>query len=149
MSWSIAGFPKSVGGADLPFNLDFYTEVQDLDHLLPVLSREQAASVGGASGKWDALNEALIGLIEDHGLIGFETLAVEDRQSMTELLRAIDRANPSLSPALVPYQIILFCQTPGFVFAKAANSLVQMPVVGFTSVLEYCSVAGKLNMRSA
>ncbi|KAF7193722.1 GPN-loop GTPase 2 [Pseudocercospora fuligena] len=84
---------KSVGGADLPFNLDFYTEVQDLHHLLPVLSREQAASTGGASGKWDALNEALVGLIEDHGLIGFETLAVEDRQSMAALLRAIDRAS--------------------------------------------------------
>lgn len=84
---------KSVGGAELPFNLDFYTEVQDLHHLLPALSKEQAGTAGGASGKWDALNEALIGLIEDHGLIGFETLAVEDRQSMASLLRAIDRAS--------------------------------------------------------
>jgi hypothetical protein len=83
---------KSVGGADLPFNLDFYTEVQDLHHLLPSLAAEQAGSMGG-SEKWDKLNEALIGLIEDHGLVGFETLAVEDRQSMSALLRAIDRAS--------------------------------------------------------
>ena len=84
---------KAVGGADLPFNLDFYTEVQDLHHLLPALSQEQAASAGGASGKWDALNEALISLIDDYGLMGFETVAVEDRQSMAALLRAIDRAS--------------------------------------------------------
>ncbi|KXS98210.1 hypothetical protein AC578_261 [Pseudocercospora eumusae] len=84
---------KSVGGAHLPFNLDFYTEVHDLHHLLPVLSREQPASTPRASAKWDALNEALVGLIEDHGLIAFDTLAVEDRQSMATLLRAIDRAS--------------------------------------------------------
>lgn len=84
---------KSVGGADLPFNLDFYTEVQDLHHLLPALSEEQTGTPGGASSKWDALNNALIDLIEDYGLMGFETLAVEDRQSMSTLLRAIDRAS--------------------------------------------------------
>ena len=83
---------KAVGGDELPFNLDFYTEVQDLQQLLPVLSAEQANSAGG-SAKWEALNNALIGLVEDFGLVGFETLAVEDRQSMASLLRAIDRAS--------------------------------------------------------
>ncbi|CAK1358434.1 GPN-loop GTPase 2 [Cercospora beticola] len=84
---------KAVGGADLPFSLDFYTECQYLEHLLPELSKEQAGTPGGASGKWDDLNKALISLIEDYGLMGFETLAVEDRQSMAALLRAIDRAS--------------------------------------------------------
>lgn len=84
---------RSVGGADLPFNLDYYTEVQDLHHLLPALSAELQAVPTGASEKWDKLNEALISLIEDHGLVGFETLAVEDRESMATLLRAIDRAS--------------------------------------------------------
>lgn len=83
---------KAVGGDELPFNLDFYTEVQDLQQLLPALAAEQADSAGG-SAKWEALNNALIGLIEDFGLVGFETLAVEDRQSMASLLRAIDRAS--------------------------------------------------------
>ena len=83
---------KAVGGDELPFNLDFYTEVQDLQQLLPVLAVEQADSAGG-SAKWEALNTALIGLVEDFGLVGFETLAVEDRQSMASLLRAIDRAS--------------------------------------------------------
>lgn len=84
---------KAVGGADLPFNLDFYTEIHDLHHLLPALSAELQATPSGNSEKWDKLNEALIGLIDDHGLVGFETLAVEDRQSMATLLRAIDRAS--------------------------------------------------------
>lgn len=83
---------KAVGGDELPFNLDFYTEVQDLQQLLPALAAEQADGAGG-SAKWEALNNALIGLIEDFGLVGFETLAVEDRQSMASLLRAIDRAS--------------------------------------------------------
>lgn len=83
----------AVGGGDLPFNLDFYTEVQDLSHFLPVLAAEQASSSLVNREKWDRLNEALIGLIEDHGMVGFETLAVEDRQSMASLLRAIDRAS--------------------------------------------------------
>ena len=83
---------KTVGGAELPFNLDFYTEVQDLQYLLPALIEEQS-STGGSSEKWEPLNAALIGLIEDFGLVGFETLAVEDRQSMASLLKAIDRAS--------------------------------------------------------
>ena len=84
---------KSVGGADLPFNLDFYTEVQDLHHLLPALSAELQGTTTQSSEKWEKLNSTLVELIEDHGLVGFETLAVEDRQSMASLLRAIDRAS--------------------------------------------------------
>ncbi|KAI6845650.1 putative ATP binding protein [Hortaea werneckii] len=84
---------RSLGGADLPFNLDFYTEVQDLTYLLPELSREQSSTAAGGSGKWEKLNEALVDLIQDFGLVGFETLAVEDRASMFSLLKAIDRAS--------------------------------------------------------
>ncbi|KAI6790781.1 putative ATP binding protein [Hortaea werneckii] len=84
---------RSLGGADLPFNLDFYTEVQDLTYLLPELSREQSSTAAGGSGKWEKLNSALVELIQDFGLVGFETLAVEDRASMFSLLKAIDRAS--------------------------------------------------------
>ena len=35
----------------------------------------------------------MIQLVSDFGLVGFETLAVEDRASMASLLRAIDRAS--------------------------------------------------------
>ncbi|KIV87651.1 hypothetical protein PV11_03183 [Exophiala sideris] len=73
----------------LPFNLDFYTEVQDLEYLLPSL---EAESPMFARGKFAALNEAIVNLVEEYGLVGFETLAVEDKKSMMALLRTIDRA---------------------------------------------------------
>lgn len=100
----------------LPFNLDFYTEVQDLSYLLPHLEAEQAgvslsnlqsdptidpdailerirARDTPAGNKWTRLNEALIQLIEDFGLVSFQPLAVEDKESMAALVRAIDRAS--------------------------------------------------------
>ncbi|KAH9983810.1 cytoplasmic protein [Russula compacta] len=69
---------------DLDFNLEFYTEVQDLSHLENALS--------SASPRYSRLNMAICGLIEDFGLVGFETLAVEDKHSMLNLTRVIDRA---------------------------------------------------------
>jgi hypothetical protein len=95
---------------NLPFNLDYYTEVQDLQYLLPHLNREQTSGIPGPTtagvgdgddvemdddeptSKYSALNKAIVELVEDHALVGFETLAVEDKKSMMTLLRAIDRA---------------------------------------------------------
>ncbi|CAE6447486.1 unnamed protein product [Rhizoctonia solani] len=68
---------------DLDFNLEFYTEVQDLSYLQNVLSASHP--------RFSALNEAICGLVEDFGLVAFETLAVEDKQSMLHLTRTIDR----------------------------------------------------------
>lgn len=59
----------------LDFNLDFYTEVQDLAHLENALSQ--------SSPQYTALNMAICSLIEDFGLVGFETLAVEVSISIT------------------------------------------------------------------
>jgi len=73
----------------LPFNLDFYTEVQDLSYLLPLLASESPMF---GQGKFAALNEAIINLVEEFGLVGYETLAVEDKKSMMSLLQTIDRA---------------------------------------------------------
>ncbi|KAK8160948.1 hypothetical protein IWX90DRAFT_438902 [Phyllosticta citrichinensis] len=102
---------------DLPFNLDFYTEVQTLDYLIPHLEAEQGARFGGQApakhkdddgdedladaddleplkpkSKFSALNNAICEMIDSFGLLAFHTLAVEDKQSMMALLRAIDRA---------------------------------------------------------
>ncbi|KAJ3768385.1 hypothetical protein FB446DRAFT_751797 [Lentinula raphanica] len=70
---------------DLDFNLDFYAEVQDLSYLENSLSTS-------TSPRYQALNLAIISLIEDYNLVGFETLAVEDKSSMLHLTHAIDRA---------------------------------------------------------
>ncbi|KAL9090608.1 MAG: hypothetical protein Q9159_001855 [Coniocarpon cinnabarinum] len=92
---------------DLPMPLHFYTEARSLvDYLEPHLEAEQKGlPVSNASqvderddmdlqpkSKFHALNNAILELVEDYGLVGFETLCVEDRQSMWQLLRAIDRA---------------------------------------------------------
>lgn len=53
------------------FNLDFYTEVQDLSYLENLLNAQ--------SPRYASLNMAICSLIEDYALVGFETLAVEVR----------------------------------------------------------------------
>jgi hypothetical protein len=73
----------------LPFNLDFYTEVQDLSYLIPSLEAESPAL---RSAKFARLNQAIADLIERFGLVSFEVLAVENKKSMMHLLRVIDRA---------------------------------------------------------
>jgi hypothetical protein len=73
----------------LPFNLDFYTEVQDLHFLIPSLEAEAPAL---RSEKFARLNQAIVDLVDRFGLISFEVLAVENKKSMMHLLRVIDRA---------------------------------------------------------
>lgn len=73
----------------LPFNLDFYTEVQDLSYILPYMAKESPFL---AHSKFERLNQAIVELVEDFSLVAFETLAVHDKKSMMSLLYAIDRA---------------------------------------------------------
>jgi hypothetical protein len=80
---------KLASYGELPFNLDFYTEVQDLSYLLPHLQSESSIMRGS---KFEGLNTAIVELVESFGLVGFETLAVEDKRSMMHLLQVIDRA---------------------------------------------------------
>lgn len=69
----------------LPLPLDFYTDVHSLAHLLPLLAADSPP-------RFAALNAAIGELVEDFGLVAFETLAVEDRASMAHLLGVVDRA---------------------------------------------------------
>ncbi|KAG7563077.1 hypothetical protein FFLO_01509 [Filobasidium floriforme] len=71
---------------DLPFNLEYYTEVQDLEYLAGSLKNDRAGE------KYVKLNKVICELVEDYGLVGFETLAVEDKRSMLQLLRLLDKA---------------------------------------------------------
>lgn len=71
---------------ELDFNLDFYTEVQDLDYLLAILDRDPRMA------RYAKLNEAICDMVTDFSLVQFETLAVEDKRSMARLLQQIDRA---------------------------------------------------------
>lgn len=80
---------KLASYAPLPFNLDYYTEVQDLSYLIPHLAQENTVM---QHPKFEGLHNAIVELVEDFGLVAFETLAVEDKRSMMSLLQAIDRA---------------------------------------------------------
>lgn len=80
---------KLANYASLPFNLDYYTEVQDLSYLIPHLAQENPMM---QHPKFEGLHSAIVELVEDFGLVSFETLAVEDKRSMMTLLQAIDRA---------------------------------------------------------
>ncbi|RIA91308.1 hypothetical protein C1645_875527 [Glomus cerebriforme] len=71
----------------LAFNLDFYTEVQSLSYLLQHLDEDPFAS------RFKELNKALCELIEDFSLVGFNTLCIEDKESVLKLVQIIDKAN--------------------------------------------------------
>lgn len=73
----------------LPFNLDYYTEVQDLNFLMPSLEAETPAV---RSDKFSGLNRAIADLVDRFGLVSFQVLAVENKRSMMHILRVIDRA---------------------------------------------------------
>ncbi|KAL9024662.1 MAG: hypothetical protein Q9196_006350 [Gyalolechia fulgens] len=73
----------------LPFDLEYYTEAQDLSDMMPHILEENPVM---RHPKFEGLNNAVIELVEDFGLVAFETLAVEDKKSMMTLLQAIDRA---------------------------------------------------------
>lgn len=86
---------------DLPFNLDFYTEVQDLSYLQHELDKDPR------SAKYSELNKAICEIVEDFSLVGFQTLCVEvsrlgclrdwgllneqDKMSMASLVKTIDQ----------------------------------------------------------
>ncbi|KAF9585010.1 GPN-loop GTPase 2 [Lunasporangiospora selenospora] len=70
----------------LPMALDFYTNVADLGYLQHHLNQDPFMA------RFQALNAALCDLVEDFGLVGFETLCIQDKESVTRVVKAIDKA---------------------------------------------------------
>ncbi|KAJ1912931.1 hypothetical protein H4219_005416, partial [Mycoemilia scoparia] len=77
-------------GSELDFNLEYYTEVMDLKYLLFHLN---SVDDGGLGRKYEKLNEAICELVEDFSIVGFTTLAIEDKESVANLVKQIDKAN--------------------------------------------------------
>ncbi|KNC78437.1 hypothetical protein SARC_09137, partial [Sphaeroforma arctica JP610] len=71
----------------LAFNMDFYTDVLDLNHLLHTFSEDPFLQ------RYKKLNSILCELVEDYGLVNFYPLNVQDQDSMLVLAKAIDKAN--------------------------------------------------------
>ncbi|NXI40306.1 GPN2 GTPase, partial [Galbula dea] len=71
----------------LAFNLDYYTEVLDLSYLLDHLASDSFFR------HYRRLNERLVQLIEDYSLVSFVPLNVQDKESMKQVMQAVDKAN--------------------------------------------------------
>uniref|UniRef100_A0A6G1RH18 GPN-loop GTPase 2 n=1 Tax=Hypotaenidia okinawae TaxID=2861861 RepID=A0A6G1RH18_9GRUI len=71
----------------LAFNLDYYTEVLDLSYLVDHLASDPFFR------NYRRLNEKLVEVIEDYSLVSFVPLNIQDKQSMRQVLQAVDKAN--------------------------------------------------------
>lgn len=65
--------------SSLAFDLRYYTEARELGYLLSSLE------TGPRSQKMEKLNRAMVELVEEYSLVGFETLAVEVSFNLTPL----------------------------------------------------------------
>ncbi|XP_073276603.1 GPN-loop GTPase QQT1 isoform X2 [Primulina huaijiensis] len=71
----------------LAFNLDFYTDVQDLSYLQHYLNQDPR------SAKYKELTKELCEVIEDYSLVNFTTLDIQDKVSVGNLVKLIDKSN--------------------------------------------------------
>ncbi|KNA17340.1 hypothetical protein SOVF_080470 [Spinacia oleracea] len=71
----------------LAFNLDFYTDAQDLSYLQHCLDQDPRAA------KYRKLTKELCEVIEDFSLVNFTTLDIQDKESVGNLVSLIDKTN--------------------------------------------------------
>jgi len=71
----------------LQFNLDYYTEVMDLEYLLDCFPEDNFTK------KYRALNKALTGLITDYSLVNFVPVTVKSKERMLAVSQLVDKAN--------------------------------------------------------
>lgn len=79
---------KSYG--ELPFRLDYYTEVQELEYLEPYIEQERSQL---GVNRFKKLTECISEMVTDFNLVSFEVLCVDDKESMIHLQNVIDKAN--------------------------------------------------------
>ncbi|CAR28790.1 hypothetical protein ZYGR_0U01490 [Zygosaccharomyces rouxii] len=75
---------------ELPFRLDYYTEVQELEYLEPYIEKERSHM---RISRFRKLTESISEIVSDFNLVSFEVLCVEDKDSMIHLQSVIDKAN--------------------------------------------------------
>ncbi|KAK3256886.1 GPN-loop GTPase qqt1 [Cymbomonas tetramitiformis] len=72
---------------NLDFNLDFYTDVLDLEYLQNHLEQDPL------SRRFKKLTEGLCDIVEDFSLVNFTTLNIEDKESVQKLVALVDKSN--------------------------------------------------------
>ncbi|CCH60629.1 hypothetical protein TBLA_0D01210 [Henningerozyma blattae CBS 6284] len=76
---------------ELPFKLDYYTEVQDLNYLQPFIEEENKNNL--LLKKYSKLTSSISEIVSDFNLVSFEVLSIDNKQSMINLQMNIDKAN--------------------------------------------------------
>ena len=71
----------------LDFNIDFYTEVMDLEYLLDRMSDDPFTA------KFKKLNAAMSELVTNYSLVHFLPCSVKSKEAMLSLKNAVDKAN--------------------------------------------------------
>merc|ERR1719346_514652 len=71
----------------LQFNLDYYTDVLDLEYLIDTFPDDNFTK------KYKLLNEALTGLISDYSLVNFVPITVKSKERLLAASNVIDKAN--------------------------------------------------------
>jgi len=71
----------------LDFNLDFYTEVMDLNYLLENLEAKST------SKKFSKLNKLICGLVEEFSLVYFLPMNIQKKENLSVVLDRVDQAN--------------------------------------------------------
>mmetsp|Transcript_1742 Transcript_1742/g.3732 ORF Transcript_1742/g.3732 Transcript_1742/m.3732 type:complete len:322 (-) Transcript_1742:167-1132(-) len=74
---------------DLAFNLDYYSGVYDLSHLLFTLQTNRHPM----SEKFKELNRLMAEMIEEYGMVTFEPLDIQDKECALRVLSRCDTAN--------------------------------------------------------
>ncbi|KAL5967141.1 GPN-loop GTPase 2 [Taenia solium] len=71
----------------LPFNLDFFSEVLNLSHLVEQLEDDLFFA------KYKKMNQALADLVQDRSLVTFQVLNAQDRTLLQRVMQCVDKAN--------------------------------------------------------
>ncbi|KAK9217416.1 hypothetical protein WN943_006043 [Citrus x changshan-huyou] len=79
--------PINYFGYVAAFNLEYYTDVQDLSYLQHALGQDPR------SAKYRKLTKELCDVIEDYSLVNFSTLDIQDKESVAKLMKLIDKSN--------------------------------------------------------
>jgi len=80
----------------LAFDLEFFAEVGNLDYLLDSLDTDPFGR------KFGRLNRALCSLVDDFSLVSFTTLNIQDKESVYELVKMIDKTNGYVYGSFIP-----------------------------------------------
>ncbi len=71
----------------LSFNLDYYTNVLDLNYILSELNDDKIFA------KYKKMNKLLCDIVEDFSLVSFLPLNIQNKECLVNILDAIDNAN--------------------------------------------------------